>query len=153
MFDIGFSELMVIAAVALIVIGPERLPKVARTLGHLFGRMQRYVNDVKADISREMELDELRKLQATVQDAARSFEQSVTREVNAADSELQKIAQEANPMPPEPSSPLARSAAPEPAPTSDSSALSADGQLTPSEASAQLQLDIGSPTPSIEKRA
>ena len=60
MFDIGFSELMVIAVVALIVIGPERLPKVARTLGHLFGRMQRYVNDVKADISREMELDELR---------------------------------------------------------------------------------------------
>jgi Tat protein translocase TatB subunit len=65
MFDIGFSEIVVIAVVALIVIGPERLPKVARTLGHLFGRMQRYVNDVKADISREMELDELRKLQAT----------------------------------------------------------------------------------------
>ena len=62
MFDIGFSELLVIAIVALIVIGPERLPKVARTLGHLFGRMQRYVNDVKADITREMELEELRKL-------------------------------------------------------------------------------------------
>ena len=59
--------------------------------------MQRYVNDVKADISREMELDELRKLQTSMQDAARSFEQSVTREVNAAESELQKIAQEANP--------------------------------------------------------
>ena len=58
MFDIGFSELLVIAVVALIVIGPERLPKVARTVGHLIGRMQRYVNDVKADISREMELDE-----------------------------------------------------------------------------------------------
>jgi len=99
MFDIGFSELMVIAVVALIVIGPERLPKVARTLGHLFGRMQRYVNDVKADISREMELDELKKLQASMQDAARSFEQSVTREVNATESELQKIAQEANPTP------------------------------------------------------
>jgi sec-independent protein translocase protein TatB len=65
MFDVGFSEIVVIAVVALIVIGPERLPKVARTLGHLFGRMQRYVNDVKADISREMELDELRKLQAS----------------------------------------------------------------------------------------
>ena len=69
MFDIGFSEMLVIAVVALIVIGPERLPKVARTLGHLFGRMQRYVNDVKSDISREMELEELRKLQATVEDA------------------------------------------------------------------------------------
>jgi sec-independent protein translocase protein TatB len=99
MFDIGFSELMVIAVVALIVIGPERLPKVARTLGHLFGRMQRYVNDVKADIAREMELEELKKLQASMQDAARSFEQSVTREVNATESELQKIAQEANPTP------------------------------------------------------
>ena len=57
--------MLVVAVVALIVIGPERLPKVARTLGHLFGRMQRYVNDVKSDISREMELEELRKLQAT----------------------------------------------------------------------------------------
>ena len=63
MFDIGFSEIVVIAVVALIVIGPEKLPKTARTLGHLFGRLQRYVNDVKADINREMELDELRKLQ------------------------------------------------------------------------------------------
>ena len=100
MFDIGFSELMVIAVVALIVIGPERLPKVARTLGHLVGRMQRYVNDVKADISREMQLDELKKLQAQMQDAANSFEQSVTKEVNATESELNKIAQEANPLPP-----------------------------------------------------
>ena len=71
MFDIGFSEIVVIAVVALIVIGPERLPKAARTLGHLFGRLQRYVNDVKADINREMELDELRKLQKEVQTAAR----------------------------------------------------------------------------------
>jgi sec-independent protein translocase protein TatB len=98
MFDIGFSELMIIAVVALIVIGPERLPKVARTLGHLFGRMQRYVSDVKADISREMELDELKKLQTTMEDAARSFEQSVTQEVQSAESELSKIAQEANPV-------------------------------------------------------
>ena len=97
MFDIGFSEMLVIAVVALIVIGPERLPKVARTLGHLFGRMQRYVNDVKADISREMELDELRKLQTTIQDAAQSFEQSVKSEVSATESQFQKIAQEANP--------------------------------------------------------
>ena len=55
MFDIGFSEIVVIAVVALIVIGPERLPKTARTLGHLFGRLQRYVSQVKADINREME--------------------------------------------------------------------------------------------------
>ena len=72
MFDIGFSEILVIAVVALIVIGPERLPGVARTLGHLLGRMQRYVNDVKADIAREMEMEELRKLKSNVEDAARS---------------------------------------------------------------------------------
>lgn len=93
MFDVGFSEIIVIAVVALIVIGPERLPKVARTLGHLFGRMQRYVNDVKADISREMQLEELRKLQSSMQDAARSIEQSVSREISATESELQKIAE------------------------------------------------------------
>lgn len=92
MFDIGFSELMVIAVVALIVIGPERLPRVARTLGHLFGRMQRYVNDVKADISREMELEELKKLQASVQDAARQIEHSVTKEMNDAEAQMQQLA-------------------------------------------------------------
>jgi sec-independent protein translocase protein TatB len=80
MFDIGFSELMVIGVVALLVIGPERLPRVARTAGHLLGRLQRYVNDVKADINREMELDELRKMRSAFQDAARSIETSV-REV------------------------------------------------------------------------
>ena len=63
MFDISFSEILVIATVALIVLGPERLPKVARTLGHLFGRAQRYVNEVKNDIQREMELEELKKME------------------------------------------------------------------------------------------
>ncbi len=92
MFDIGFSELVVIAVIALIVIGPERLPRVARTAGHLFGRLQRYVNDVKADISREMELDELKKLQTSVQDAARSIEQSVSKGMSETESELNKIA-------------------------------------------------------------
>ena len=77
MFDIGFSELVVIAVVALIVIGPERLPKAARTMGHLFGRLQRYVNDVKSDINREIELDELRKLQKEVQTAAADLKSSV----------------------------------------------------------------------------
>ena len=74
MFDIGFSEIVVIAVVALIVIGPERLPKTARMLGHLFGRLQRYVNEVKADINREMELDELRRLRQEVKGAASEFE-------------------------------------------------------------------------------
>jgi sec-independent protein translocase protein TatB len=96
MFDIGFSEMLVIAVVALIVIGPERLPKVARTLGLLFGRMQRYVNDVKSDISREMELDELRKLQTTVEEAARAIETSVTKEVASAETALNEVAADAS---------------------------------------------------------
>jgi sec-independent protein translocase protein TatB len=146
MFDIGFSELMVIAVVALIVIGPERLPKVARTLGHLFGRMQRYVNDVKADISREMELEELRKLQTSMQEAARSFEQSVTSEVRSAETELQKIAQEANPTPVPPSSPAHETTRPlsETAVPSSPASVPGPGQLTAAEASAQLQLELDS---------
>jgi len=79
MFDIGFSELMVIALVALIVIGPERLPRVARTLGALLGRAQRYVNDVKADIQREVDLDQLKDLKSTFQDAAKSVEHSINQ--------------------------------------------------------------------------
>lgn len=82
MFDISFAEVLVIAAVALIVIGPERLPKVARTLGHLFGRAQRYVNDVKSDIQREMELDELKKWKTSVEGAGRSIENSVRTELD-----------------------------------------------------------------------
>jgi sec-independent protein translocase protein TatB len=76
------------------VIGPERLPKVARTMGHLFGRMQRYVNDVKADISREMELEELKKMQSSVEDAARSFQSSVTEGVSDAEREMNRLAQD-----------------------------------------------------------
>jgi sec-independent protein translocase protein TatB len=88
MFDVGFSEILVIAVVALIVIGPERLPKVARTVGILLGRMQRYVNDVKADISREMELEELKKLQTEVKDAAQSFEASVSKGISDTEQSL-----------------------------------------------------------------
>jgi len=77
MFDIGFSEIAVIAVVALVVLGPEKLPKTARTLGHLFGRLQRYVNEVKADIRREIDLEELRKLQQNVQSAAKDIETSL----------------------------------------------------------------------------
>lgn len=83
MFDIGFSELVVIGVVALLVIGPERLPKVARTVGHLLGRAQRYVSDVKSDINREMELDELRKLQAQVSESARMLESSLHKEMDS----------------------------------------------------------------------
>ena len=104
MFDIGFSELLVIGVVALIVIGPERLPRVARTIGHLMGRMQRYVADVKADIDREVELEELRKMRDSVQQAATSIESSVQSELNKAETELNQAAktaagEEATPAP------------------------------------------------------
>lgn len=83
MFDIGFTELLVIGVVALLVIGPERLPKVARTAGHLFGRFQRYVNDVKADIGREVQLDELRK-------AGQSFKESVEQAAHGVETGVQE---------------------------------------------------------------
>ena len=95
MFDIGFSELLVIGLVALIVIGPERLPRVARTIGHLAGRLQRYVADVKADINREIELEELRKMKDSVQQAAEGIENSVQSELNKAETELNAAAGEA----------------------------------------------------------
>ena len=78
MFDVSFTELLVIGVVALVVIGPERLPKVARTIGHLVGRAQRYVNDVKSDIQREVELDDLRKLKDQMQDAAQSVKNTLS---------------------------------------------------------------------------
>lgn len=88
MFDVGFSEMIVIAVVALIVIGPERLPKVARTAGHLLGRLQRYVGDVKSDINREMQLDELKKLQEQVAAEARDMEKQVNEQMTSVESSL-----------------------------------------------------------------
>ncbi|MCK9379743.1 MAG: Sec-independent protein translocase protein TatB [Sulfuritalea sp.] len=93
MFDVGLSELMVIAVVALVVIGPERLPKVARTAGLLLGRLQRYVSDVKADINREMQLDELKKLQQQVTDQVSSMEASVTHEMREIESSVDNVVQ------------------------------------------------------------
>ena len=95
MFDIGFSEMIVIGLVALIVIGPERLPGVARTIGILAGRLQRYVADVKADINREVELEELRKMKDSVQQAASGFENSVQGELNKTEAELNAAASSA----------------------------------------------------------
>ena len=90
MFDIGFSELLVIGVVALIVIGPEKLPRMARTVGVLAGRLQRYVADVKADINREIELEELRKMRDSMQEAASKFETSVQSELHKTETELNK---------------------------------------------------------------
>ena len=97
MFDIGFSELLVIGVVALIVIGPERLPRVARTIGHLAGRLQRYVADVKADINREVELEELRKMRDSMQKAASEMQSSVDTELHKTADDLNKAVEGVKP--------------------------------------------------------
>jgi sec-independent protein translocase protein TatB len=91
MFDFSISELMVVMVVALVVIGPERLPKVARTMGHLWGRAQRYINGVKADIERDMAVEEFRQLQQKVQAEAGELEQSMKQVVQSADQQVQEI--------------------------------------------------------------
>ncbi|WP_341907321.1 Sec-independent protein translocase protein TatB [Polaromonas sp. YR568] len=85
MIDLGISKIALIGAVALIVIGPEKLPRVARTVGTLLGKAQRYVADVKQEVNRSMELDELKKMKETVEGAARDVESSI--QTNASDFE------------------------------------------------------------------
>lgn len=82
MIDFGFDKLALIGAVALIVIGPEKLPRVARTVGTLLGKAQRYVADVKAEVNRSMELDELKKMKDTVESAARDVESGIQSTTN-----------------------------------------------------------------------
>ena len=84
MIDFGLDKLALIGAVALVVIGPEKLPRVARTVGALFGKAQRYVSDVKAEVNRSIELEELKKMKTQFEDAARNVEDTVRTEVNSA---------------------------------------------------------------------
>ena len=129
MFDISFGELMVIGVVALVVIGPEKLPKVARTVGALVGCAQRYVSDVKADIHREVNLSELKQVQSDLTSAAEHFQQSMQKEITEAQQSVAQVATEAqhavaapssaSPVTP-PAAPAATSAAaPPPPPSSD----------------------------------
>ncbi len=94
MIDFGFDKLALIGVVALIVIGPERLPKVARTVGHLLGKAQRYVSDVKAEVNRSIELEELKKMKGQFEDAARNVEQTVAQNVEQARSDFEQAAGE-----------------------------------------------------------
>ena len=96
MFDVNFSEMMVIAVVAFIVIGPERLPKVARTLGHLLGRGQRYISSVKADIARDIGIEELRQLQEKVQQEYKSAEEAVNQVTQTLNLHAQEVTQSLN---------------------------------------------------------
>ncbi|MBC3882510.1 Sec-independent protein translocase subunit TatB [Undibacterium sp. LX40W] len=92
MIDLGLTKLAVIGAVALIVIGPKDLPRVARMAGTLLGRAQRYISQVKTEVNREIEMEELRKMQQEVQSAAQEIEQSVHKELSEAQQELNSIA-------------------------------------------------------------
>ncbi len=90
MIDFGFDKIALIGAVALMVIGPERLPKVARTVGHLMGKAQRYVSDVKAEVSRSIELEELKKVKGDFEQAARGVEQNVASQIHQTSTDLSK---------------------------------------------------------------
>ena len=92
MIDLGIEKMMVIGAVALIVIGPEKLPRVARTVGALIGKAQRYVNDVKAEVNRSIELEELQKMKREVETAARDVETSIHSGVRDIERELNEAA-------------------------------------------------------------
>ena len=96
MIDFGFDKIALIGAVALIVIGPEKLPRVARTVGHLVGKAQRYVADVKAEVNRSIELEELKKMKTEFEDAARNVEQTVSSHMNETKSDLESTWNEAN---------------------------------------------------------
>ncbi|MDX5364090.1 MAG: Sec-independent protein translocase protein TatB [Pseudazoarcus pumilus] len=143
MFDFGFSEMVLVAVVALIVVGPQRLPKVARTAGHLLGRLQRYVAEVKSDVSREMQLEELKKLQQQVKDQAQELESTVRKQADGLESSVRDTAAdiERSVEPVEPGAPPMNP--PSLAPVTEASVLSpAGGQTVPPEDS-QLQLGLG----------
>src|SRR5262249_34785207 len=114
MFDFGFSKILILGIVALVVIGPERLPRVARTLGHLYGRLQRYVTQVKADIHREMEAADLGKVKTEFESAARAFQNEVEskafeveREMRSAQVDIERSLDIQAAAANEPSAPLA----------------------------------------------
>lgn len=91
MFDLGFSKLLVIGLVALVVLGPERLPRVAKQAGQWLAKMRRYVDDVKSDFAKQADLDELRKLQTEVTSAAQTLKDSVQSTVDQTQSEFDTL--------------------------------------------------------------
>jgi len=143
MFDVGFSELVVIGIVALVVIGPERLPRVARTAGVLFGRLQRYVAQVKADIGREIEMSDLKQAKSEFESAARSFK----AEVEAKGAEVEREIRDAQAQIERDLAAKSEGAAIEGTPGAPLASTEADPALEPAPPSPQLELDIGSGAP------
>jgi sec-independent protein translocase protein TatB len=97
MFDIGLSKIALIAVVALVVLGPERLPRVARTAGNLFGRAQRYMSEVRSEVSRQMEQEELKKMKEAATEAFNSaksdfkdLDQTIASQVSEVKSSMQE---------------------------------------------------------------
>lgn len=131
MFDIGFSELMLVGVIALVVLGPERLPKVARTAGHLLGKLQRYVAQVKAEISQELDISELQKAKSQFQEAAQSWQQAVTSEVSKTEQALNEAAADV------------RQAVTPGAPSQPGSSSQSSPQLELVEAEPSPQLELG----------
>jgi sec-independent protein translocase protein TatB len=114
MFGVDFSEIVVIMLVALIVIGPQRLPKVARTMGQWWGRMQRYVNRIKMDVSTSMELDELRELERKIKAEAVALERTVHQAGNDINHQVQELEKELDPSTQDVSKPTPSAEPPQP---------------------------------------
>jgi len=138
MFDFSFAELVVIGVVALIVIGPERMPKVARAMGLLFGRAQRYVSEIKADINNQLKLDELRKIEADMRAKASTAEHVIIEESRHVEQEFRDVAEQIAPVTaPQENTVAEMLGEPQPPPTEESPAV----------ASPQLELGLDSARP------
>ncbi|MDO9065274.1 MAG: Sec-independent protein translocase protein TatB [Sulfuricella sp.] len=138
MFDFSFAELLVIGVVALIVIGPERMPKAARTLGLLFGRAQRYVSEVKADINNQLKLEELRKIEADMRAKATTAEHVIIEEARHVEQEFRGVAEQVAPAAiPQGDAAAEKPGEPQPLPPAE----------TPAVASPQLELGLDSARP------
>ena len=141
MFDFSFFELVVIGVVALIVIGPERMPKVARAAGLLFGRAQRYVSEVKADINNQLKLDELRKIEADLRAKASTAEHVIIEETHRVEQEFRGVAESVTsattPLVLEGGAAAEKPGEPQPLPSAE----------TPAGASPQLELGLDSARP------
>lgn len=133
MFDFSFAELVVIGVVALIVIGPERMPKVARAMGLLFGRAQRYVSEVKADINNQLKLDELRKIEADLRAKVSTAEHVIIEETQRVEQEFRGAAELVTPAA-TPQAAAEKPSEPQPPPSAE----------TPAVASPQLELGLDS---------
>ena len=148
MFDIAFSELLLIGVVALVVIGPERLPKVARTMGVLFGRLQRYVTQVKADINREMELSELSKVKSEFEGAAREFQRDIESKVSEAERDIREVEHDIDRQ----LRPDGGATGSQPGPAADEAAAAGPAQPAQAPAPASPQLELAIDEPPVERK-